>query len=111
MLADCKFRRYNLNDKQGSGAMNYQKLDASLSAVLNDERASDERDLVVFVRTQEPPDAQQKQEMEQLGIKGVEPARKVFTAQLSRRAVSELSDKPWVQQLSLSQQLKPLSKG
>ena len=89
--------------------MNYQKIDASLSAVLSEQTASDEPDLVVFVRTQTPPDVRQQQEMKQLGVQGVSPSKKVFTAQLSRQAVSELSEKPWVRLLSLSQQSKPLS--
>jgi hypothetical protein len=90
--------------------MNYQKIDASLSAALSEQAFTDEPDLLVFIRTQTPPDDEQQEEMKQLGVQGVSPTKKVFAAQLSRRAVSELSDKPWVRLLSLSQQLKPLSR-
>lgn len=88
--------------------MNYQKLDASLSAALSEREVSDEPDLVVFIQTQTLPDDEQQKEMRQLGVQGISPTKKVFTAQLSRQAVAKLSEKHWVRLLSLSQQLKPL---
>lgn len=88
--------------------MNYKKLDAALSAALSEQPHSDEPSLVVSVRTLTPPDKAQQQEMEQLGVRGVSSRGKIFSAQLSPQAVSELSDKPWVRLLSLSTQLKPL---
>jgi hypothetical protein len=88
--------------------MNYQKLDASLSAVVNDQPLSDEPNLNVSVRTFAPLDAEQQKEMASLGVYGVSPTGKVFPAQLSVQAVAQLSEKPWVRLLSLAQELRPL---
>jgi hypothetical protein len=88
--------------------MNYQKLDASLSAVVSNRPVSDEPSLSVSVRTLAPPDAEQQSELESLGVYGVSPRGRVFSAQLSPRAVSKLSEKPGVRLLSLAQELRPL---
>jgi len=88
--------------------MNYAKLDAALSAALSEQPVSDKPCLQVSVRTVAPPDADQQREMEQLGVRGVSPKGKIFSAELSPRAVSQLSEKPWVRLLSLARQMKPL---
>lgn len=87
--------------------MNYDKLDASLSAVLSDASTSDEL-LNVSIRTQEPPNEDQQREMERLGVYGVSGKSRIFSAQLSPQAVSELSEKSWIRLLSLSQRMRPL---
>jgi hypothetical protein len=48
--------------------MNYEKLEASLSAVVSAQPLSDEPNLSVSVRTLVPPDAEQQREMESLGV-------------------------------------------
>lgn len=88
--------------------MNYQKLDAALSAVVSDRPHSDEPDLEVSVRVLAPPDEEQRKELERHGVYGVTPRGRVFSARLSPRAVSSLSEKPWVRLLELAQELKPL---
>jgi hypothetical protein len=89
--------------------MNYQKLDASLSAVISEEPTSGEPNLNVSVRTLAPPDADQQKELESLGVYGVSSRGRVFSAQLSADAISQLSEKPWIRLLSLAQELKTLS--
>ena len=89
--------------------MNYQKLDAALSAALNDNAMYDELCLEVSVRTLAPPDLAQQQEMRSLGVRGESLQGTIFSAQVSPDDVSELSEKSWVQRLSLARQLKPLN--
>ena len=89
--------------------MNYQKLDPSLSAVVSELSHSEEPSLLVSVRTLTPPDPDQRRELERLGVYGVSARGRIFSAQLSLDAVSELSEKPWVRLLSLAQEMRPLS--
>ena len=89
-----------------AGMMNYEKLDASLSAVVSEHPTSDEPNLQVSVRMLAPPDADQQKELESLGVYGVSPRGKVFSAQLSPEAVSQLSEKSWIRLLSLAQELR-----
>ena len=88
--------------------MNYEKLDVLLSAALSEEPSSDEPTLNVSVRTQEPPNEDQQRELESLGVYGVSGEGRIFSAQLSPQAVSELSEKSWIRLLSLAQGLRPL---
>ncbi len=88
--------------------MNYQKIDASLSAALSKTAISNQANLTVFVRTISAPDNDQKTELKRLGIR-VPASGKIFSAQVSPQAVKELSEKSWVRRVSLSQQLKPLT--
>lgn len=88
--------------------MNYQKIDALLSEAINEEFLTDERDLIVFIRTTAPPDGKEIEELKRLGVKNAFAGGKIFTARISSRAASELSEKSWVRLLSLSQRLKPL---
>jgi len=88
--------------------MNYQKINASLSAALSGKPLTDEKNLNVSIKTAAPPDAEQMEELKRLGVKGASALTDKFTAEISSRAAAELSDKPWVLLLSLSPQLKPL---
>ena len=85
--------------------MDYHKLDAALSATLADGRLSETPSLEVSVRTAHPPNESEWHEMQRLGVRGLGPAGRVFTARLSPRAVAELSDKTWVRLLTLAHQL------
>ena len=89
--------------------MNYNKMDARLSAVMSEDSSSLERTLNVSVRTLEPPDEDQQQELQSLGVYGVSGEGRVFSAQLSPHAVSELSDKSWIRLLSLAHELKSVN--
>lgn len=89
--------------------MNYQKLDAFLSAALSEQPDSETLTLSVSVRTLEPPDVEQQKELADLGVYGVSSGGRIFSAQLSADAVSQLSEKPWIRLLSLAQELRPLS--
>lgn len=88
--------------------MNYQKIDLLLSDALSDEPLMDEPDFIVFIRMVEPPDVEQIEELKRLGVKDASAQKNIFSAQISSRAISELSDKPWISLLSLSQKLEPL---
>lgn len=88
--------------------MNYRKLDAALSAAVSGQPLSDETPLNVSVRVAAPPDEEQRKELESHGVYGVSPRGRVFSAQLSPRAISSLSEKPWVRLLALAQELEPL---
>ena len=88
--------------------MNYDKLDAPLSAWLSEHPVSDEPTLSVSVRTLEPPNEDQQRELERLGVYGVSGKGRIFSAQLSPQAVSELSEKSWIRLLSLAQEMRPL---
>jgi hypothetical protein len=88
--------------------MNYSKLDASLSAAISQYAASGDSTFQVSVRTLVPPSPEQQRELESLGVHGVSSRSRVFSAELSSSAVSELSEKPWVRLLTLSQVLRPL---
>jgi hypothetical protein len=89
--------------------MNYQKLDAALAIALNDVQNPEERCLVVFIHTEPVPDATATAFLESLGVR-VTSGRDIITATLSVNAISQLSDKPWVQYLKLSQRLRPLER-
>ncbi len=89
--------------------MNYEKLDALLSAALSESPTFEEPTLSVSVRTQEPPNKDQQQELERLGVYGVSGEGRVFSARLSPKAVSELSEKSWIRLLSLAQVMRPLA--
>ena len=49
--------------------------------------------------------------LEGLGVSGISGARRVFTATLSPRAISELSEQPWLRYLRLSRRLRLLDEG
>ncbi|HEV3257756.1 MAG TPA: hypothetical protein VG013_12800 [Gemmataceae bacterium] len=89
--------------------MDHTKVDAALAAALSEPTSGSEPSLAVSVRTRLPLDAVQQAELRTLGVHGVEPGRTVFSATLSRQALATLTEKPWVQRLSLAQRLKPLS--
>jgi len=90
--------------------VNYRKVDAALAAALDENRDPDERALIVFVHTDQPPDANTAAVLDKYGVSPATSARKIFTATLSPRAVSELSDQPWVRFLKLSSKLRLLKK-
>jgi len=87
--------------------MNYQKLDTALAMALSEVQNPEERSFVVFIHTEPVPDASAAAFLERLGV-SVTSGRDVFTATLSANAVSELSEKPWVQYIRLSQKLRSL---
>lgn len=89
--------------------MDYSKLDAALSSAISETSlAADEPRLIVSVRTVAPPDLVQQNELAQLGVHGVSSQDRVFSARLSLRGLSELSEKPWVGLVSLGRTLDPL---
>ncbi|WP_369779986.1 hypothetical protein [Streptomyces sp. R33] len=89
--------------------MDYRKLDASLAmAVDAQDRAPQDRDMLVLVRLTQPPSSAQ---LEQLSSRGVDspavPGRTVLTGMLSREDVETLCDQPWVLSLALSATRSP----
>lgn len=87
--------------------MNYKKLDTALAMALKDVQNPEERSLVVFIHTEPVPDAKAAAFLESVGV-NVTSGRDVFTATLSANAVSQLSEKAWVQYIKLSQKLRSL---
>jgi hypothetical protein len=86
--------------------MNYSKLDAALAKAVQEVQDPEERNLVVFINTRSAPDTAEAAFLERLGVSGVASGRQLLTATLSASAVAELSDRPWVRYLRLSQKLR-----
>jgi hypothetical protein len=90
--------------------MNYQKLDAALAMALNDVQNQEEASLVVYIHTEPLPDAKAQAVLKRMGVSNVTSGSDVFTATLSPRDISELSEQTWVQYLKLSQKLSFVKK-
>ncbi|WP_392531637.1 hypothetical protein [Nostoc sp. C117] len=90
--------------------MNYQKLDAALATALNDVQDIQEASLGVFIHTEPILDSKAIAFLESLGVSGVTADKDIFTATLSRNAISQLSDQSWVKYLKRSQQLGLVNK-
>ncbi len=86
--------------------MNYRKLDASLAMALNDTQDQNEQSLVVFIHTQPDLDPQAIAILENIGVRGINPGKNVYTATLSPNAISQLSEQSWVKYVKLSQKLR-----
>jgi hypothetical protein len=84
----------------------HRKLDAKLAAVLSDESERGQPAFEVFVHLDAKCGAEEIAKLAALGVRGVTRGRSVLTARLSRDAIAELSDQPWVSQLRLSQKLR-----
>jgi type V secretory pathway adhesin AidA len=86
--------------------MNYEKLDTALATALNNVHDSEEKSLTVFIHTESIADPAATAVLESLGVSGVTNGQDVFSATLSPNAISQLSEQPWVQYLTLSQKLR-----
>jgi len=91
--------------------MDYRKIDAALAAALDEVPDPEERALAVFIHTTHTPGQAEAAILEGLGVSGISGARRVFTATLSPRAISELSEQPWLRYLRLSRRLRLLDEG
>ena len=87
--------------------MNYDKVDATLASALQQFSAASSN-LEVSVRTVAPLNSAQEAELERIGVRGAQAGRTIFSASLSRDALDQLSEKPWIRLLSLAQQLRQL---
>ena len=87
--------------------MDYRKIDASLGEALTDTAATDEQNLVVFIKTTEEPNADQTSLLQSIGVNQVAPGRRLFTGTLSANAIDQLTEQPWVRSVKLSQKLRP----
>ena len=88
--------------------MDYDKLDADLSAELDGVADANDATLPIFVHTEQPRGPEQEAFLKRLGVSGEIAGREVLTANLSRQAIDELSRQPWVRYLKLSRKLRPL---
>lgn len=87
--------------------MNYQKLDTALTMAMNEVQNPEERNMSVFIHTQDATACAGATELlENLGVNGVTDGKDVFTATVSPNAISQLSEQPWVRSLRLSQKLR-----
>jgi hypothetical protein len=90
--------------------MNYSKLDAALALAVREAKDSEERNLGIFIDIGPAPDTAEAAVLERLGVSGVASRQQLLTATLSASGVAELSDRPWVRYLRLSQKLRPVAK-
>lgn len=90
--------------------MNYQKLDPALNMALNEVENREEPTFEVFIHTQSISSGEATTMLKRLGIENVEGSQDIMTATLSARALSELSEQPWVKYLRLSQVLHPVER-
>jgi hypothetical protein len=88
-------------------AMDPGKIDPALAFALQDVSAPDENAFVVFIHTARPPGPVEKAFLEQRGVRVGPTPWTILTATLSRRAVEDLSDQPWVRSIKLSAKLRP----
>lgn len=86
--------------------VDYSKLDAALAAAM--EASGAQPELTVSVRTCRPLDDAEQQEARSLGVRGVVAGRTIFSATIDRQTAIKLTEKPWVQRLSLARELRPL---
>ncbi|MDY6896650.1 MAG: hypothetical protein SWZ49_01010 [Cyanobacteriota bacterium] len=89
--------------------MNFSKLDIALILALKKIQDQSKPCLVVFIHTELPIDSEAIAFLEGFGVSDITAKRDVFTATLSSNAVSQLSEKPWVKSLKLSQRLRLVS--
>ena len=90
--------------------MNYSKVDGALAAALGRGEIPLDAPVEVSVRTELAPDEMQQQELENLGVQGVGPNRKLFTARVNLHKIERLTELPWIRLVSLSQSLRMLAK-
>ena len=96
--------------------MDYNKLDADLSAELA-ERSADPNaandlgsaSLPIFIQTVNAAGPEEEAFLRQLGVGGAIAGQQIITANLSAEAIAQLSTQPWVSHLKLSRKLRPLS--
>jgi hypothetical protein len=86
--------------------MNPGKLDAALAMMLESKEQQPNQRLSVFVRTENGLPAAARSTLKALGIEITENAS-VFSADLSKQQVSELSDQPWVKLIRLARTTRP----
>jgi hypothetical protein len=87
--------------------MDYSKIDAPLSEALSESPAKDKSQLLVFIHTNRDLNQEEAAELHSLGVTGSAQQR-IVTAKLSPTNVDELSHKPWIRSIKLSQKLRPL---
>jgi hypothetical protein len=97
-------------DRRWGFDVNYQKIDAALAAAIADVENEDQASFGVFIETNSMLGDGEASLLKKFGVGGVAPDRKVFTANLSAPAIGELSERPWVRFIRLSQRLRPLGK-
>jgi hypothetical protein len=88
--------------------MNPGKLDAALAMMLESKEQEPNPRLSVFVRTEIGLPAVARSTLKALGIEIAENAS-VFSADLSKQQVSELSEQPWVKLIRLARATRPFS--
>jgi hypothetical protein len=89
--------------------MDYQKLDAPLASALTENLNEEEPTWEVFIHTQHSPSTSEEALLRRLGVTG-DVRNTVLTARLSKSAIDELTNQPWVKVLKLSQKLRPLTR-
>lgn len=84
--------------------MNYAKIDAALVMALGDGQGTDDRNLLVFIKSDRAPEDLEKSLLEQMGIQ-VSSAGTV-TATVSPKDVDALSEMPSIRSIRLSRRLR-----
>lgn len=88
--------------------MNYQKLDATLSAALHNIQDPEDQCLLVFIRTEPTLTPNAIIVLQQLGIDVSNSSKGIFTATLSVNEINRLSDLSWIYYIKLSRNLYPI---
>lgn len=87
--------------------MQYSKLDAGLASALSGADAMQDDEFVVSVRVIHELSPGEQEEFKELGGIGVDSSLPVLSAKVTRAGLDELTQKPWVQRVSLSRRLNP----
>lgn len=88
--------------------MNYEKLDADLSAELDQVADDSNAALTVFIYAAKPVGPDEETFLRQLGVGGEIRGQEMITANLSPGSIAELTGQPWVRYLKMSRPLRPL---
>ena len=87
--------------------MQFTKIDAGLANTLSEPAPGHDEEIHVSVRILRPLTHVEQREFHQLGGVGVDSGLPVLSAKLTRDAIDQLTEKPWVRLLSLSRKLEP----
>jgi hypothetical protein len=107
MLCGALFAGCSTNVLRGEeqAVVDYRKLDAALAAALN--AAASEQSFDVFIHVDGPLNDDAKAVLQRAGVKAAASGT-ILTASLSAQAISDLSSRPWVRQITLARPLRPL---
>jgi hypothetical protein len=90
------------------GIVNYEKLDADLSAELDQTSNDPDARVPVFIHVTQPVGVAEEEFLRRLGLGGDLQGQELITATLAPRSIEELSSQPWVRYLKMARPMRPL---